>query len=135
MVTNVVYAGTCMTAIQNLIVINPFYDPPTGTTIPWFQSVTITRALAVHSVAGASSQIEGFSADFPSGLTLRDVSLDATGGDRAVREHHPRAHRPRPGRDRGHRHRVPRQPGPAGHALRLPALPGPPLAPAGGPCR
>jgi pectin methylesterase-like acyl-CoA thioesterase/polygalacturonase len=78
-VTNVVYAGTCMTAIQNLIVLNPFYDPPIGTTIPWFQSVTITRALAVHSVAGASSQIEGFSADFPTGLTLRDVSLDATG--------------------------------------------------------
>jgi len=78
LVTNVVYADTCMTAIQNLIVLNPFYDPPTGTTIPWFQSVTITRARAVHSVAGASSVIEGFDADVPTGLTLHDVNLDST---------------------------------------------------------
>jgi polygalacturonase len=77
-VTNVVYAGTCMKAIQNLIVLNPFYDPPTGTTIPWFKSVTIDRAHAIDSVAGASSTIEGFSADFPTGLTLRNVHLDAT---------------------------------------------------------
>jgi polygalacturonase len=78
LVTNVVYADTCMKAIQNLIVLNPFYDPPTGTTIPWFQSVTITRARAVDSVAGASSEIEGYSADFPTGLTLHEVNLDAT---------------------------------------------------------
>jgi polygalacturonase len=78
LVTNVVYADTCMKAIANLIVINPFYDPPTGTTIPWFQSVTITRALAVHSIAGASSEIEGYSAALPTGLTLHDVNFDAT---------------------------------------------------------
>jgi pectin methylesterase-like acyl-CoA thioesterase/polygalacturonase len=77
-VTNVVYAGTCMRAIQNLIVITPNYDPPTGTTIPWFKSVTIVRARSVGSVPGASSQIDGYSADFPSGVTLRDVRLDAT---------------------------------------------------------
>jgi polygalacturonase len=78
LVTNVVYAGTCMRAIQNLIVLNPNYDPPTGSTIPWFQSVTISRARAVDSVPGADSEIDGYSADFPSGVTLRDVSLDAT---------------------------------------------------------
>ena len=77
-VTNVVYDGTCMRAVQNLIVISPFYDPPTGTTIPWFKSVTIERAMAVNSVPGASSTIEGYSADFPTGLTLHDVHLDAT---------------------------------------------------------
>jgi len=77
-ITNVVYADTCMRAIQNLIVLNPNYDPPTGTTIPWFKSVTIDRALAVGSVSGANSQIDGYSADFPAGVTLRDVSLDAT---------------------------------------------------------
>jgi polygalacturonase len=78
-VTNVVYDGTCMRAIQNLIVISPFYDPPTGTTIPWFKSVTIERVMAVNSVPGASSIMEGYSADFPTGLTLHNVHLDATG--------------------------------------------------------
>jgi pectin methylesterase-like acyl-CoA thioesterase/polygalacturonase len=77
-VTNVVYADTCMSAIKNLIVLNPNYDPPTGTTIPWFKSVTIDRALAIGSVPGASSVIDGYSADFPAGVTLRDVSLDTT---------------------------------------------------------
>lgn len=77
-VTNVAYSGTCMRAIQNLIVITPNYDPPTGTTIPWFKSVTISRALAVASVPGAGSQVDGYSADFPSGVTLRAVNLDAT---------------------------------------------------------
>ena len=78
LVTNVAYEGTCMRAIQNLIVISPLYDPPTGTTIPWFKSVTIERAMAVHSVPGASSIIEGYSADFPTGLTLHFLHLDAT---------------------------------------------------------
>jgi polygalacturonase len=78
LVTNVVYADTCMKAIQNLILITPFYDPPTGTSIPWFQSVTVDRALAVHSVAGASSEIDGFGAAYPTGLTLHDVYFDAT---------------------------------------------------------
>ncbi|HUN32237.1 MAG TPA: glycosyl hydrolase family 28 protein [Trebonia sp.] len=78
LVTNVVYAGTCMKAIQNLILITPFYDPPTGTSIPWFQSVTVEAARAVDSVPGASSEIDGFSASYPTGLTLRDVYFDAT---------------------------------------------------------
>jgi len=78
LVTNVVYAGTCMKAIQNLILITPFYDPPTGTSIPWFQSVTVEAARAVDSVAGATSEIDGFSASYPTGLTLHDVYFDAT---------------------------------------------------------
>lgn len=77
-VTNVVYADTCMTDVQNLIVVTPNYAAPTGTTVPWFKSVTVDRARAVHSVAGASSDLEGYSADQPSGITLRQVHLDAT---------------------------------------------------------
>ncbi|WP_225850723.1 pectinesterase family protein [Streptomyces sp. HPF1205] len=77
-VTNTTYLDTCMTGVQNLIVITPNYAAPTGTTIPWFKSVTIDRAKAVRSVPGASSDLEGYSPDQPSGITLRDVDLDAT---------------------------------------------------------
>lgn len=78
-VSEVEYLDTCMTGLQYPIVINPFYDPATGTgNIPWFQSITIDRALAVNSRTGAYSTIEGYSADYPTGLTLTDVNLDAT---------------------------------------------------------
>lgn len=77
-VTNVVYAQTCMTDVQNLIVVTPNYAPPSGTTIPWFKSLTIDRARAVDSVPGASSDLEGYNADYPSGITLHQVYLDAT---------------------------------------------------------
>lgn len=77
-VTNVVYADTCMRSVQNLILISPFYDPPTGTSIPWFKSVTVEGARAVDSVSGASSLIDGYSAAYPTGLTLRGVDFDAT---------------------------------------------------------
>ncbi|MFE9448455.1 pectinesterase family protein [Streptomyces sp. NPDC006739] len=77
-VTNTTYRDTCMTGVQNLLVVTPNYAAATGTTIPWFKSVTIDHAKAVHSVAGASSDLEGYSADQPSGITLRDVGLDAT---------------------------------------------------------
>ena len=35
-------------------------------------------ATATHSVAGAQSVLKGYSADFPLGLTLRDVHFDTT---------------------------------------------------------
>lgn len=77
-VTNTTYFDTCMTGVQNLLVVTPNYAPPSGTTIPWFKSVTIDRAKAVASVPGASSDLEGYSPEQPSGITLRDVDLDAT---------------------------------------------------------
>ncbi|WP_052432675.1 pectinesterase family protein [Streptacidiphilus carbonis] len=77
-VTNLSYADTCMTGVQNLIVVTPNYAAPTGTSIPWFKSVTIDGATAVDSVTGATSDLEGYSADYPSGITLRHVHLDAT---------------------------------------------------------
>jgi hypothetical protein len=40
--------------------------------------VTVAGARAVDSVPGATSEIDGFSADYPTGLTLRHVYFDAT---------------------------------------------------------
>jgi hypothetical protein len=40
--------------------------------------VTVEAARAVDSVPGATSTIDGFSVDYPTGLTLHDVYLDAT---------------------------------------------------------
>lgn len=77
-VTNTEYFDTCMTGVRNLLVVTPNYAAPSGSTIPWFKSVTIDRAKSVDSVAHASSDLEGYDADHLSGITLRDVDLDAT---------------------------------------------------------
>ncbi|WP_328459314.1 pectinesterase family protein [Streptomyces sp. NBC_00448] len=77
-VTRTTYLDTCMTGVQNLLVITPNYAAPTGTTIPWFRSVTVDGAKAVHSAPDASSDLEGYSSAYPSGITLRNVDLDAT---------------------------------------------------------
>jgi pectin methylesterase-like acyl-CoA thioesterase len=77
-VTDVKYLDTTMRFLQYPIDIDPFYDPPTGTSAPDFAGIEIDGATATHSVAGAQSVLKGYSAGFPLGLTLRDVHFDAT---------------------------------------------------------
>lgn len=78
-VTDVTYTGITMRSLQNPIDIDPFYDPATGTTVPYFKDVTIADATETHSIPGAVSVIEGYSPAYPLGLTLRDVRFDVTG--------------------------------------------------------
>jgi polygalacturonase len=65
-----------MRNLEYPILINPFYDPPTGTSAPYFASIEIDGATETDSVAGAQSQLEGFNATYPLGLILRDVHFD-----------------------------------------------------------
>lgn len=76
LVTNVTYANTCMLGVQYPIDLTPNYEPPSGTSIPWFQSVTVVNARSYDSAPGAVSQLEGFDAAHPLGLTLKNVYLD-----------------------------------------------------------
>ena len=77
-VTDVRYVDTTMRSLQYPIDINPFYDPATGTSDPYFTGIEIDGATETGSVAGAESVLDGFSAAYPLGLTLRDVHFDVT---------------------------------------------------------
>ena len=77
-VTDVKYVDTTMRSLQYPIDIDPFYDPPTGTSAPYFAGVEIDGATETGSVPGAESVLKGYTAAFPLGLTLRDVHFDTT---------------------------------------------------------
>jgi pectin methylesterase-like acyl-CoA thioesterase len=77
-VTDVRYIDTTMRALEYPIDIDPFYDPPTGTSAPYFADIEIDGATATDSVPGAESVLKGYSAAYPLGLTLRDVHFDTT---------------------------------------------------------
>jgi polygalacturonase len=77
-VSGVVYQTTCMKGIKYLIDIDPFYSSTTGTNYPYFKSITINGATAVSSASSAKSVLEGYSATYPLGLTLENISFDAT---------------------------------------------------------
>lgn len=77
-VTDVRYVGIAMRSLQYPIDIDPFYDPATGTSDPYFKDVLIDGATETGSVAGAESVLYGFSAAYPLGLTLRGVRFDVT---------------------------------------------------------
>ena len=67
-----------MRSLQYPIYINPFYDPATGTSDPYFKDIEIDGATETGSVAGAESVLAGFSPAYPLGLTLRDVHFDVS---------------------------------------------------------
>lgn len=77
-VTDVKYLDTTMRSLQYPIDLDPFYDPATGTSDPYFKDVLIGGATETNSVPGAESVLEGFSPAYPLGLTLRDVHFDVT---------------------------------------------------------
>jgi pectin methylesterase-like acyl-CoA thioesterase/polygalacturonase len=77
-VTDVRYAGIAMRSLQYPIDINPFYDPATGTSDPYFKHIEIDGATETGSVPGAESVLDGFSPAYPLGLTLRGVHFDVT---------------------------------------------------------
>ncbi len=77
-VTDVRYTDTTMRSLEYPIDIDPFYDPPTGTSAPYFADVEIDGATETGSVPGAESVLDGYSAAYPLGLTLRGVHFDVT---------------------------------------------------------
>jgi polygalacturonase len=78
LVQQVFYLDTCMTQVQAPLVFTPFYSTSEGTLIPQYTDITVNGVVAVHSTADTESQLYGFDADHPLGLTLANVHLDAT---------------------------------------------------------
>lgn len=78
LVRGVTYENTCMTGVQAPLAFTPFYSTDQGTLIPQFTDIVVDGAVAVNSTPDAESQLFGFDAAHPLGLTLRNVRLDAT---------------------------------------------------------
>jgi polygalacturonase len=77
LVSQVTYDNTCMTGIEDLLDFNPFYSTTSGSLIPTFTDIVVNGAKAVSSSSG-QSVLDGFDSSHPLGLTLQNVSFDAT---------------------------------------------------------
>jgi polygalacturonase len=78
LVSTVSYEGICMTGVKTLLDIDPFYSSGNGSHIPNYTNIVVDGAKAVSSASSAKSVLEGFSSSVPLGLTLENVSFDAT---------------------------------------------------------
>lgn len=76
-VTQITYVNTCLTGVKRLLDLDPFYTSATGTKIPSYTDIVVNGAKSVSSVSGTSI-LEGHDSTHPLGLTLENVSLDAT---------------------------------------------------------
>jgi polygalacturonase len=77
-VSTVTYEDICMTGVKDLLDFTPFYATATGTSIPDYTNIVVDGAKAVSSASGATSVLEGYSSSDRLGLTMENVSLDAT---------------------------------------------------------
>jgi len=78
-VSQITYENTCLTGIKHALEFNPFYASGNGSTTPFFTGVAVLGLKSVSSQSSPGSLLDGFSASDPLGLTLENVSLDATG--------------------------------------------------------
>jgi polygalacturonase len=78
LVTRITYNGTCLSGVKYLLDFDPYYSTSTGTLIPSFTNIVVNGARAVSSASGAKSVLDGYSTSYPLGLTLENVSFDAT---------------------------------------------------------
>lgn len=77
-VSGVEFDATCMSGVKYPLDFDPFYSNGDGSHIPYFKSVTVNGAKAVSSASGATSVLKGYSSSYPLGLSLLNVSFDAT---------------------------------------------------------
>jgi polygalacturonase len=77
-VSRITYDGTCLTGVKYLLDFDPYYSSSTGSEIPYFTDIVVDGARAVSSASGAVSVLDGYSSAYPLGLTLENVSFDAT---------------------------------------------------------
>jgi polygalacturonase len=78
LVSTVTYEGICLTGVKTLLDIDPFYSSGNGSHIPDYANIVVDGAKAVSSASSATSVLEGYSSSVPLGLTLENVSFDAT---------------------------------------------------------
>ncbi len=77
-VNQVTYDGTCLTGVRHALEFNPFYSTGNGSTTPDFTNIVVNGLKSVSSQSSAQSVIDGYNSSHLLGLTLENVSLDAT---------------------------------------------------------
>ena len=64
--------------MKDLLDFDTHYSSSTGSEIPYFTDIVVNGAKSVSSASSAESVLDGYSSAYPLGLTLENVSLDAT---------------------------------------------------------
>lgn len=77
-VNEVTYDSNCLTGVKHALEFNPFYSSGNGSTTPYFENIVVNGLKAVSSASSAQSVLEGYNSSHLLGLTLENVSLDAT---------------------------------------------------------
>ncbi len=77
-VNGVTYDNNCLTGVKHALEFNPFYSSGNGSTTPYFENIVVNGLKAVSSASSAQSVLEGYNSSHLLGLTLENVSLDAT---------------------------------------------------------
>lgn len=77
-VSDVTYANVCDTGVKHNFEFNPFYSSGNGSTTPDYTGIVVDGFKSVSSASSAQSVLEGYNSANPLGLTLENVSLDAT---------------------------------------------------------
>lgn len=77
-VSQVSYDSNCLTGVKHPLEFNPFYASGNGSTTPYFENIVVNGLKAVSSASSAQSVLEGYNSSHLLGLTLENVSLDAT---------------------------------------------------------
>jgi len=77
-VSDVSYVNICDTGVKHNLEFNPFYSSGNGSTTPDFTDIVVDGFKSVSSASSAQSVLEGYDSANPLGLTLENVSLDAT---------------------------------------------------------
>jgi polygalacturonase len=77
-VSDVTYENICDTRVKHNLEFNPFYSSGNGSTTPDFTGIVVDGFKSVSSASSAQSVLEGYNSSNPLGLTLENVSLDAT---------------------------------------------------------
>ena len=77
-VNKVTYDNTCLTGVKHALEFNPFYASGNGSTTPYYENIVVNGLKSVSSASSAQSVLEGYNSSHLLGLTLENVSLDAT---------------------------------------------------------
>jgi polygalacturonase len=77
-VQQITYTGTCLTKLRYPLVFDTHYSGGTGSYTPYFTDIVVNGVKSTGSVSGATSTFVGLNSTHPLGLTLENVSLDAT---------------------------------------------------------
>ncbi|MDX6392026.1 MAG: polygalacturonase [Streptosporangiaceae bacterium] len=77
-VNQVTYNNTCLAGVKHALEFNPFYSSGNGSTTPFYENIVVNGMKSVSSASSAQSVLEGYNSSHLLGLTLENVSLDAT---------------------------------------------------------